>query len=54
MEMNRQEFVGLVGCAALMWLFAANVQQPPMPVIGFLGSGSPELSTERLLALPIA
>jgi putative ABC transport system substrate-binding protein len=33
-----------------MWPFAARVQQPTTPLIGFLGSGSPELSAERLLA----
>jgi putative ABC transport system substrate-binding protein len=39
--MKRREFIALIGTAATL-PFAVSAQQPPMPVIGFLGGADPD------------
>ena len=48
--MKRRALISLLGGAAAVWPLVARAEQEPMPVIGLLINGAPDVYAELLAA----
>jgi putative ABC transport system substrate-binding protein len=47
--MRRRDFIAVLGSATVAWPLTARAQQPPIPVIGYFTTGSPESDAASFL-----
>jgi putative ABC transport system substrate-binding protein len=48
--MRRRHFITLVGSSAVAWPIVARAQQGQLPIIGYMGQGTPAAEGKRVAA----
>jgi putative ABC transport system substrate-binding protein len=52
-DIGRRQFMSALGGAAVAWPFAAQAQQPAMPLVGFIHGGAANAFTNRIAAFRV-